>query len=134
MEAVRSLGFRIIQDRETQRTVRNVIRGKKRDSVLAELAIDSVVYHFGGQDVRHHELEIEAKGTDGFAITKALLGILDARYAPALRRWNHSKLATGQALEKMLDEGVLKGLLDRNNNLKPAVYDSIDDYIKHRAI
>jgi len=34
----------------------------------------------------------------------------------------------------MLSEGLLEGLLDVNNNLKPVAYDRIDDYLKRSGI
>ncbi len=43
--------------------------------VLAELAIDSVVYHFEGQDVRLFELEVEAKSEK----CRGILGVSSLR-------------------------------------------------------
>ena len=60
--------------------------------------------------------------------------MLVATYRPALREWDHSKLATGKAIEKMLREGALEELLDINNNLKPVAYERIDDYLERSGI
>jgi len=134
LEAMASLGLQVIQDRENHRRVRNILKGGESDSVLAELAIDSVAYHFGGQEIRQHEVEIEAKEGSSSAVIKLLVESLVAMYGPVLRRWGHSKLATGRAIEKMLSEGLLEGLLDVNNNLKPLAYDRIDDYLERSGI
>jgi inorganic triphosphatase YgiF len=134
LEAMASLGLQVIQDRESYRRVRNILKGGESDSVLAELAIDSVAYHFGGQEIRQHEVEIEAREGGSSAVIKLLVESLVAMYGPALRRWGHSKLATGRAIEKMLSEGLMEGLLDVNNNLKPVAYDRIDNYLKRSGI
>ena len=130
LDVMTSLGLEPVQDRESHRTVRNIVKGEASDSVLAELAIDSVVYHFSDWEIYHHEVEIEAKEWRSSAVIKPVIESLAAMYGPALRRWGHSKLATGKAIEQMLGEGVLEGLLDINNNLKPVAYDRIDDYLK----
>jgi inorganic triphosphatase YgiF len=135
LDVMAGLGLEPVQDRESHRQVRNVVAaGEKSNSVLAELAIDSVVYHFGGQGIRHHEVEVEAKGGGSSAVIKPVVESLVATYGAALRRWDHSKLVTGRAIEKMLNEGALEGLLDIHNNLKPVAYDKIDDYLNQRSI
>jgi inorganic triphosphatase YgiF len=130
LDVMASLGLEPIQDRENHRRVRNIVKGAESSSVLAELAIDSVVYHFSGQEIWHHEIEIEGKAGGSSVVIKIAVESLVAMYGPALRRWGHGKLATGKAIEKMLSEGALEGLLDINNNLKPVAYDRIDDYLK----
>ena len=135
LEVMTSLGLEVIQDRETHRQVRNIVFvGEESRSALAELAIDSVVYHFGDQQICHHEVEIEAKVEDGSTALKTVIESLVAMYGSALRRWDHGKLATGKAIEKLLSEGALEGLLDINNNLKPVAYDRVDDYLKCGSI
>ena len=125
-----NLGLEIIQDRKTLREVRNIVAMNEHSrQVLAVLAVDSVAYHFSGQEIYHHELEIEAKTEDGFKALKILTEKLIARYKSSLRIWEHSKLATGKAIEKLLSEGALEGLFDADNNLKPSAYNKIDHYI-----
>lgn len=134
LDVMASLGLEVFQDRESHRKVRNIIRGEESNSVLAELAIDSVVYHLSGQEICHHEVEIEVKEENGSTVIKTVVESLVAMCGPALRRWDHSKLATGKAIEKLLSEGALEDLLDINNNLKPIAYDKIDDCLKRRSI
>lgn len=135
LEAMTSLGLEIIQDRETLRRVRDMVAaGQESRGALAELAIDSVIYQFGDRQVHHHEVEIEAKAENVSAALKTAMEMLVATYRPALREWDHSKLATGKAIEKMLREGALEELLDINNNLKPVAYERIDDYLERSGI
>jgi len=61
----------------------------------------------------------------------AIAEYLLTSYSAELRRWRHDKLATGWAIRELLAGGSLEGLLDFNNNLKSAAYDSIDEYLRH---
>jgi inorganic triphosphatase YgiF len=132
---VASLGLKIIQDRETHRQVRNIVpMAAEHKPALAELGIDAVAYHFGDQEIRHHELEIEAKVRDGSTALRSITESLIRRYGPVLRRWDHSKLATGKAIEQLLIERAPAGLLDSRNYLKPVAYDTLDDYLKRGSI
>jgi inorganic triphosphatase YgiF len=131
LNSVASLGLQIIQDRETHRQVRNIVpMSAERKPVLAELTIDAVTYHFGDQQIHHHELEIEAKVRDGSTVLRSVTESLISRYGPVLRRWDHGKLATGKGIEQLLREGALEGFLDRHNHLKPVAYDILDDDLK----
>lgn len=131
LDVMTSSGLEVVQNRETHRQVRNVVF-RESGPVLAELAIDSVVYYFGDQEIRHHEVEIEAKVRDSSTVLRTVIEELTAirgMYGPVLRRWDHSKLATGMAIQKMLNEGALSGLLDNERNLTPIAYEKIDDYL-----
>lgn len=135
LNVMSSLELEVIQRRECQRKVRNIVHtGEESGPVLAELAIDSVVYHFSNHQVRHHEVEIEAKWEDGSTVIKIVIERLGEMCQQALRRWEYGKLATGKAIEKLLSEEALEGLLDSNNNLKPIAYDKVDDYLRHDNI
>ena len=125
------MGLKVIQDRHTQRHVRNIIlSGEDQWPVLAELAIDSVTYHPEDGEIRHHEIEIEAKIRDGKTAVKAVAESLLEKNSDALKEWAHSKLATGKAIKHLSKKGALEGLIDSNNNLKPSAYDKIDGYLK----
>ncbi len=125
----------VVQRRECQRKVRNIVHaGKESGPVLAELAIDSVVYHFSNHQVHHHEVEIEAKWEDGTTVIKIVIERLGKMCQRALRRWDYGKLATGKAIEKLLSEEALEGLLDSKNNLKPIAYDKVEDYLRYDNI
>ncbi len=129
-QVLTDLGFQVIQDRKTHRQVRNIIRADTEGSpVLAELVIDSVLYHLGRKQIRYHEVEIEAKTDTGVAAIGPITKGLQAAFGDVLKVWDHSKLAVGFALEGLLTQGDLEGLLDLDGNLTPAAYDKIDDYL-----
>ncbi len=125
-EVMRLLGFEEIQDRETERMTRSAVEGDRDGPALAEVAIDSVLYHLPGVGVRHHEIEIEAKSQDGLSAAQNIAADLLNRFAPALLSWYGSKLAIGRAIERLRGDGVLDQLLGRNDNLIPAAYDRLE--------
>lgn len=130
-EVMASLGLQVIQDRETQRQIRNiVVLDDDYTPILAELAIDSVVYNFRDKKILHYEVELESKMRDGANVVKAVSENLVKMFEPALRRWDYGKLATGKAIEKLLNEGALEGLVDGKNKLKLSAYDKIEEYLK----
>jgi uncharacterized protein YjbK len=130
-DVMASLGFRVIQDRVNRRRINNIAHSPdETGTVLAEMAVDSVAYHFSSQDIRHYEVEIEAKSDNGSeAVSAVIEGLIDI-YGPALRRWNYGKLTTGGAIEEMLAKGTLEGLIDPGNNLRPVAYRLIDYYLR----
>jgi len=131
LSVMANLGLQVVQDRETHRQIRNIVcMTDEGCSALAEMAIDSVVYHFTGQDVRHYEIEIEAKEAAGSTAIKAVMEGLMEIYGPAVRRWNCGKLTTGNAVENMLKKGILEGLIDSKNNLKPVAYKLVGYYMR----
>jgi hypothetical protein len=129
-QVLADLGFQVIQDRETRRQVRNIVRaGEEGGPVLGEMAIDSVLYRLDRKEILHHEVEIEAKMDTGVAAITPITADLVAMFGDVLKVWDHSKLAIGFALEELLKRGDLEGLLDLDGNLMPAAYDKIDDYL-----
>ena len=58
------IGLNLIQDRKAHRQARDIV-SQQDGPVLAESAINSVVYCLGDREVCHYEVEVEAKGTDG---------------------------------------------------------------------
>jgi CYTH domain-containing protein len=131
LDAMKSMGLEVIQDRDTHRKVRSIVfRGKKSGPVVAELSVDSVIYHFSDQEVFHREVEIEGKVNNASIVLKTMIENLLEKYGGVLRKWDHSKLATGKAIEKLLGEKALEGFLDMNNSLKPDAYDKIDAYLQ----
>ncbi len=128
-----SIGLELLQERETQRELRNIIRSETRSLILAEMAIDSVAYNLKELPVWHYEVEIEAKvREEASQVLQTVIENLIAMFGAMLRSWDHSKLATGKAIEKLLAEGALEGLIDVHNNLEPVAYDKIDEYLKRR--
>ena len=125
------LGLEVIQDRKTNRQVRHILPQDKSDTtVLAELAVDAVAFHFGKKVVRLHEIEIESKTKGRNAGLGILVKKLKSMYKPALKTWE-SKLATGNAIGELLVKGEIQELLTKDKSLKPAAYDKIDRYLRN---
>src|SRR6266700_4936142 len=72
VEVMKLMGLHVSQDRETERSPRSIVDAGGPAEVLAELEVDSVLYHFAAQDVRLFELELEAKSQRGRNILGAL--------------------------------------------------------------
>jgi hypothetical protein len=79
--------------------------------------------------VRFHEVEIEVLADAGASIATQITDALMERFAPVLRRWPHSKLATGLAAEGLQAAGRLESLLLADGSLGPAALDAIDTWL-----
>ena len=127
-----SIGMQIIQERQTKRQARDITSElEPDDSVLAELAIDHVTYHFENHNVSIFELEVEAKAKGSSSTVRDVTETLLSTYQPALQKWSHGKFVTGDAIERLLRAGSLQNYLD-DNGLKPAGLDAIDNAIRSR--
>ena len=126
LPAMAALGLISLQHRENNRAIRNIVSAEADGGpILAELVIDSVIYHLGRRTIGHHEVEIEAKSEGGIGVLKAVAEELLEVCAPHLQPWEHSKASTGLAVEKLLDQENPAALLDDQGNLKPAAYEII---------
>ncbi len=127
-------GLEMVQQRHNHRQIRNIRDCAVPDNpALAELSIDSVVYHFGKRLIRHYEVEIEAKSEVGVAALPGLTQGLAGQYPSTLQRWGHGKLATGRAIEALLEQGKLDGLLGNDHELMPSAYPAILHYLQRRS-
>ncbi|NIM98875.1 MAG: hypothetical protein GTO24_12585 [candidate division Zixibacteria bacterium] len=70
----------------------------------------------------------------GSTILNVLVESLIATLGMALRSWSHSKLTTGKAIQNLLHEGGLEGMLDNHNNLIPVAYDKIEAFLRSSDI
>jgi hypothetical protein len=124
------IGLHQTQARATTRTPRDVVeRGRPGAAPVAELAIDDVAYRFPAGTVRLLEVEVEAKGPGGLDTVQALLGALAQAFPGELRPWEHGKLATGLAAERLLAAGRLEGLLGPAGVLRPAAHDRLAEIL-----
>lgn len=124
LEAVAALGLGVVQDRATERRVRDVV-AEGADGSAAELVVDSVRYDFGGRTAWHHEVEVEAKGTEGREVVREVAEALLARFPGVLRPWSRGKLSTGRVVERLLRKREAKGLLGPDGDLTPGAYERI---------
>ncbi|GIW40930.1 MAG: hypothetical protein KatS3mg076_1507 [Candidatus Binatia bacterium] len=105
--ALLALGLVVVQERRTERVVREVFLGTTR---VAEFDLDEVEYRLRSGSVVHREIEVEKKAEPD--VLGEFRAWLLARYGNALRPWPYSKLATGFALERLEGKGVrLRGPL-----------------------
>jgi len=81
LEILRALGLDVVQDRHTHRRPRRVTRADDpRGAVLAELAVDAVVYRLEVGRVRLYQIEIEAASAGAAPVVRAILDRLAAQY------------------------------------------------------
>ncbi|MEJ2186233.1 MAG: CYTH domain-containing protein [Gemmatimonadota bacterium] len=125
--ALERLGFLIVQDRHTLRRPRRVTRVGGSGDVLAELAIDAVEYELPRRNARLFEVEVETTRLAGSLVLAELASALLTRWPDQLRRWPHSKLATGFALDALAAPSSLGTLTDRDGVLKPAAWERLEE-------
>lgn len=113
-DAFASMGLVVIQERTTRRTVRDIFRhDRPTRTPLAELGIDSVTF-IGQRKVRIFEVEIEAKGNRSPKKIQEIAKTLQSTYSGFLREWPYGKLATGLAIQNLLNSGVLQSYLEHD--------------------
>lgn len=131
--ALSRYNFGIVQERETERVVKNVVHkiGDNRH-VVAEMAIDMVKYLFSdiGSIVRIYEIEIEKKGDGSPFIMMELADELMGNFESEIRKWNYGKLATGNAIKQLLKEFTQPDIVDDEGNLGLKAFDLIENYLR----
>ncbi len=120
-------GLIVIQERETQRILKH-IRRLKTKHVVAELALDRVIYHIDDRSIRHSEIEIETKGKEDSSVALRVAEYLVGLYPGELRKWAHTKFATGRAIQALLSEEFFENTL-APNMLTTASYALIEKYL-----
>ncbi len=125
-----TMGLEIIQERRTRREVRGVVRkGKTPALVLAELAIDRVIYTFKDTKLGLSEVEVEAKSSRSLTTVRDIANALVSKYQPVLQQWFQGKFVTGLAIRKLLETKALQNYLV-NGELKPGAFGLIDRTIR----
>lgn len=124
-------GLVAIHCRTTRRHAADVLDPRSGD-VQAELVVDRVTYRFRFGQIFHWEVEIEAKGRgDSRTVSETIQSLL-CLYGRSLRRWDFGKLATGSAVEQLMEEGSISSLIERDRGLSPAAYDLIEAHFRRR--
>jgi inorganic triphosphatase YgiF len=127
------LGLRPTQTRETTRTPRDVLDKGQAGGPVAELTLDDVGYQLPAGTARLLEVEVEAKGLGGLETVQALLEALAEAFPSDLKPWPFGKLATGRAVERLLAEGRLEGLLDDRQRIRPAAHDLLAEFLAENS-
>jgi triphosphatase len=124
------LGLRPTQVRETARTPRDVLDGDDPGAgPVAELTVDDVAFLLPAGTARLLEVEVEAKGAGGLETVLALLAALAEAFPDELRPWPYGKLATGRAVERLLADGRLDGLLDPGGRVSADAHDLLAEFL-----
>ena len=123
------LGLRPTQTRETTRTPRDVLDKGQAGGRVAELTLDDVGYQLPAGTARLLEVEVEAKGPGGMETVNDLLEVLAAAFPDDLVPWPYGKLATGRAVERLLADGRLDGLLDPAGRIRPAAHELLAEFL-----
>ncbi len=124
-------GLTPIHRRTTRRHAR-AVRDDRSGDAVAELEVDRVTYRFSFGEIVHWEVEIEAKAEGGGrAVSDSLQCLLDL-YGRSLRNWGFGKLATGSAIERLMEKGLIGPLIRPNRGLCPEAYDLIEQYFRWR--
>lgn len=115
-------GWRPVQDRTTRRRPRRLVA--PGGTTAGELAVDEVRFRAGGVTAVHREVEVEAAAGAGPPGPAA--DALRDRFPGDLRPWDHSKLATGRALERLLGGEDPGRWLGPDGGLRPEAYERLE--------
>ena len=102
VEVMKTSGLVVLQDRETDRHQSVVFSTDDPSKGLAELDVDTVLYHFKQGDITLFELELEAKSDGGRESLRLLREALGEGLGEVVRSWRWGKLATGRMIERLL--------------------------------
>lgn len=83
-DSSQQLDLKVVQNRYTHRELRNIInKGGNSSRVLAELAMDSVIFKINGKEIHHYDIEVEEKTSDGSSARESILGTFTSSiYSP----------------------------------------------------
>lgn len=123
------LGLEVVQRRRTRRRPSLLLPrdggpGGDGDPV-GEVAVDRVEYRPGGEGgdpVVHREVEVEGRGARADDVVAEVAAALLRRFPDGLRRWDHSKLATGEALRRLAERRALAGIVGPDRGLTQLGY------------
>jgi inorganic triphosphatase YgiF len=129
------LGLRPIQDRTTERAVRDLrpARSGAPAGSVGEMCLDTVKYRAGDREVHHDEIELEVRKGEDPAALGPFVTELNERFGRHLRPWHHDKLVSGLALEDLSARGQISPLVDASDHLRAVAYDFLDRTIRSRA-
>ena len=122
-----AMGLAAFQSRRLVRSTRAVL--KRSGNAIAELALDIVTQEVDGTRVVYREVEVEADESSVVSdITEAILSAVP----DGLRKWSHSKLATGPALEQLSRSRAPAVLVSADGDLTPAAIEALGQELNQR--
>jgi inorganic triphosphatase YgiF len=129
IQTLEETGLTVLQDRESIRQAFDVFSNENPDETLAEMVIDTVDFHFKGQALRHHEIEIELTSPENVSAFTDSIQFFKEEFPTDLQVWTYSKLETGLALEKLYQDRGPNKFSDKDGNITPEAYQLIERYI-----
>ena len=126
LEALAEMGLTLVQHQANYRQIRDVLpRDQESGPRLAEMSLDSVTYYLEGRQVRHYEVEIEAKSEAGIPALSVIVQALLDTCPRDLQTWDHGKLSTGRAVAALLEGEESGSLLNDQHELTPRAYQKV---------
>jgi inorganic triphosphatase YgiF len=116
-------GFQLIQTRKTSRRTIDIVKLPQNVRAV-EMAVDVVEYRFEAGRIRHYEVELESKSEVGPEAIRDIMRHLQAAFGGELKIWPYSKLATGAALDRLLQDRSI--VVSENASLAPSDYEKIE--------
>jgi len=131
VKTLTGLGLEVIQSRETERTLLDVVSADaKGRPLIGVMSLDRVCYEACKKSFFHYEIEVEAEeGTDHVYLGGFVESLKDA-FPGDLCRWDHNKLITGRALEVLIEQGALSPASQTRGHIPEAWYDAIESWIR----
>jgi hypothetical protein len=77
------------------------------------MALDTVIFSFAPREFLHYELELEQTGKSGGKHLETLSKLIMETYPKSFIPWEHDKLTTGLALDKLMERGSLNPETDQ---------------------
>ena len=128
VKTLEKLDFRIVQDRITQREMRDVVIQGSHES-LADFVIDEVHFQTTAGEVIHQEVEIEAPEEKSIEYVHIILKELQNRYPEDLRIWLYSKLETGDIIAQKIKKFDTINCIDNHRHLLQEGYSLLESYL-----
>jgi hypothetical protein len=128
VKTLEKLDFIIVQDRITQREMRDVVIQGSHES-LADFVIDEVHFQTSAGKVIHYEVEIEALAEKYIEHVHNLLKELQTRYPDDLRIWLYSKLETGEVIYQHANDLKKNSFITKSNFISKDGYKKIADLL-----
>ena len=128
VKTLEKLDFIIVQDRITQREMRDVVIQGSHES-LADFVIDEVHFQTTAGEVIHQEVEIEAPEEKSIEYVHIILKELQNRYPEDLRIWLYSKLETGDVIYQYAEDLRKNSFITEGNFISKKGYRMIADLL-----
>ena len=128
VKTLEKLDFIIVQDRITQREMRDVVIQGSHES-LADFVIDEVHFQTSAGKVIHYEVEIEAAAEKYIEHVHMITQELQTQYPEDLRIWLYSKLETGDVIYQYAEDLRKNSFITEGNFISKKGYRMIADLL-----